>query len=187
MTNPRLAIRYAKSLLDLAKEHGKLEEVNNDIKLLESICISNSDFVTVLKSPIIKQDKKNSIIESVTQNRVSLLTTSFIKLLGSKSREANLPEIITAFIDLYNKEKGIHKVNLTTAIALSDEMKKSFIDKIKSAEGIEHIELNASVDESLIGGFVLEIEGKLSDSSILRDLRDVKKQFMNNDYIHKLR
>ncbi|MEO6869460.1 MAG: F0F1 ATP synthase subunit delta, partial [Ginsengibacter sp.] len=43
------------------------------------------------------------------------------------------------------------------------------------------------VDESLIGGFVLEVEGKLVDASILRDLNDVKKQFANNDYIHKLR
>ena len=45
----------------------------------------------------------------------------------------------------------------------------------------------SKVDESLIGGYVLEMEGKLIDTSILRDLNDVKKQFANNDYIHKLR
>ena len=187
MTNPRLAIRYAKSLLDLAQEQGKLEEVYTDIKMLDNICKSSREFANVLKSPIIKEDKKNKIIESVTEGRISLLTSSFIKLLGSKGRESNLVEIISAFIDQYNIVKGIHKVKLTTAVEVSDAVKNDFISKIKASEGIENIELEASVDDSLVGGFVLEMEGWKADASIRRDLMDVQKQFLNNDYIQKLR
>lgn len=187
MTNPRLAIRYAKSLLDLAQEQGKLEEVFNDIKMLDNICKSSREFANVLKSPIIKEDKKNKIIESVTEGRISLLTSSFIKLLGSKGRESNLVEIISAFIDQYNIVKGIHKVKLTTAVEVSDAVKNDFISKIKASEGIENIELEASVDDSLVGGFVLEMEEWKADASIRRDLMDVQKQFLNNDYIQKLR
>lgn len=187
MTNPRLAIRYAKSILDLAQEKGKLEEVFNDMKLLDNTCRSNREFVNVLKSPIIKEDKKNQIIEAVTAGRISTLTASFIKLLGSKSRESNLPEIISAFIEQYNVAKGIHKAKLTTAVELSDEIKTEFINKIKALEGIKSIELETAVNEKLVGGFVLEMEGKLADASIRRDLMDVQKQFMNNDYIQKLR
>jgi F-type H+-transporting ATPase subunit delta len=187
MQNPRLAIRYAKSLLDLAQEQDKLELVYEDMKLLDNICKTNREFANVLKSPIIKEDKKNLIIESVTAGRINSLTASFIKLLGSKSREANLPEIISAFIEQYNVAKGIHRVKLTTAIEVSDEIKNDFIGKIKASEGVEHIELETVVDEDLVGGFVLEMEGYLADASIRRDLNDVQKQFMNNDYIQKLR
>ncbi len=187
MTNPRLAVRYAKSLLDLAAEQNQLDAVFNDMKLLDNICKTNSDFANVLKSPIIKADKKNKIIDSVTTGRISTLTASFIKLLGGKGRESNLPEIISAFIEQYNISKGIHKAKLTTAVELTETMKNDFIAKIKTAEGVENIELETAVNESLIGGFVLEMEGKLADASILRDLRDVKKQFLNNDYIHRLR
>ena len=187
MQNPRLAIRYAKSLLDLAQEQGKLEEVFNDIKLLDNICKNSREFTNVLKSPIIKEDKKNKIIESVTEGKISLLTSSFIKLLGSKGRESNLVEIISAFIDQYNIVKGIHKVKLTTAVEVSDAVKNDFINKIKASEGIENIELESSVDDSLVGGFVLEMEGWKADASIRRDLMDVQKQFLNNDYIQKLR
>ena len=187
MQNPRLAIRYAKSLLDLAQEQGKLEEVFADIKLLDNICKSSREFANVLKSPIIKEDKKNKIIESVTEGKISLLTSSFIKLLGSKGRESNLVEIISAFIDQYNIVKGIHKVKLTTAVEVSDAVKNDFISKIKASEGIENIELESSVDDSLVGGFVLEMEGWKADASIRRDLMDVQKQFLNNDYIQKLR
>lgn len=187
MQNPRLAIRYAKSLLDLAQEQNKLELVYEDMQLLDNIVKSNREFANVLKSPIIKEDKKNRVIESVTAGRINSLTASFIKLLGSKSREANLPEIISAFIEQYNVAKGIHKVKLTTAVEVSDEIKNDFINKIKAAEGVEHIELQTLVDEDLVGGFVLEMEGYLADASIRRDLNDVQKQFMNNDYIQKLR
>jgi F-type H+-transporting ATPase subunit delta len=187
MQNPRLAIRYAKSLLDLAQEKGQLQEVFNDMSLLNNICQANREFVNVLKSPIIKEDKKNKIIESVTAGRISVLTASFIKLLGGKSRESNLPEIISAFIEQYNVVKGIHKVKLTTAVAISEDLKNDFINKIKISEGIKNIELETSVNESLVGGFVLEMEGKKADASVRRDLNDVQKQFMNNDYIQKLR
>ena len=187
MQNPRLAIRYAKSLLDLAQEQNKLEEVFNDMKMLDNICKTSSEFVNVLKSPIIKEDKKNQIIESVTAGRINVLTASFIKLLGNKNRESNLPEIISAFIEQYNVAKGIHKVKLTTAVALSDEIKNNFIARIKTSEGIENIELESLVNENLVGGFVLEMEGKKADASIRRDLNDVQKQFMNNDYIQRLR
>ncbi|MDQ6890098.1 MAG: ATP synthase F1 subunit delta, partial [Bacteroidota bacterium] len=137
--------------------------------------------------PIITADKKFKIIEAITAGRISKTTQTFIKLLSSKNREANLPDIIFSFIEQFNTIKGIHKVKLITATPVSDEIKKSFITKIESAASINNIELETLVNDKIIGGFVLEMEGKLIDASILRDLNDVKKQFQNNDYIHKLR
>ena len=187
MTNPRLAQRYAKSLIDLSTELNQLNEVHEDIMMLNAVCRQSRPFVLMLKSPIISAEKKYKIIESVTGGKISKITNTFIQLLTSKSREFYLPDIIASFITQYNVIKGIHKVKLTTAIPVSDEIKNSFISKIESADSIKNIELEAVVDESIIGGFVLEMEGKLVDASISRDLNDVKKQFQNNDYIHKLR
>jgi F-type H+-transporting ATPase subunit delta len=187
MANPRLARRYAKSLIDLSTELNQLDPVHDDIVLLNSVSQQSREFVLMLKSPIISADKKYKIIQAITSGKISKTTQTFIKLLSAKNRESFLPDIITAFIEQFNKIQGIHKVKLTTATPVSDEIKKSFITKIESASSINNIELESIVDEKLIGGFVLEMEGKLIDASILRDLNDVKKQFQNNDYIHKLR
>lgn len=187
MQNPRLSQRYAKSLIDLASEMDQLEPVHEDILLLQSVCNQSREFIMMLKSPIISDDKKNKIIDAVTSDKISKLTQTFIKLLGSKNRESNLPDIITSFIEQYNKLKGIHKVKLTTASPVTEEVKNSFIQKIKRDAAIKNIKLETIIDEKLIGGFVLEMDGKLIDASISRDLNDVKKQFANNDYIHKLR
>ncbi len=187
MQNLRLSQRYAKSLIDLATEMNLLEPVHDDIALLQSVCEQSREFIMMLKSPIISDDKKNKIIDAITKDKISKLTQTFIKLLSSKNRESNLPDIISSFIEQYNKMKGIHKVKLTTATPVTQEVKNSFIQKIKSDAAIKNINLESIVDERLIGGFVLEMDGKLIDASILRDLNDVKKQFANNDYIHKLR
>ena len=186
MTNPRLATRYAKSLLDLAIEQNQLDAVYADMKLLKQITNSNPDFVNLLRSPVIASDKKDKIIEAVISSRVSKLTMLFAKLLTAKTRESNLPEISTAFIHQYNKLKNIHTVKLTTAVPVSDEVKKGIIEKVKGTV-TGSIELETAVQEELIGGFTLQMGDTLVDATVLRDLNDVRKQFMNNEYVHALR
>ena len=187
MNNPRLAGRYAKSLLDLAIEQKQLDAVYSDIKFLRSICKSNPDFVALLKSPVIKADKKEKIIESITTGRVAVLTSLFIQLLVRKARESNLPEIVNAFVEQYNKLKDIHHVKITTAVPMSAEAEQAIVSKVRSNTPIQNIELETMVEDALIGGFKLEVGGTLVDATILRDLNDVKKQFKNNEYIQQLR
>ena len=186
MQNPRLATRYAKSLLDLSVEQNELAEVYADMKLLQQINKLNPDFVALLRSPIITSDKKDKIIDAVVGDKVSKLTMLFVRLLTTKTRESNLPEIVTAFITQYNKLKNIQTVKLTTATAISDDLKNSIIAKLKDSVTGE-IEIETSVQDELIGGFKLEIGGTLIDATILRDLNDVRKQFLNNEYIHNIR
>jgi F-type H+-transporting ATPase subunit delta len=187
MTNPRLAGRYAKSLIDLAIEQNQLNEVYADIKFLQTICISNQDFVNVLKSPVIKSDIKEKIIEAVTQNKVTKTTDLFLKLLVIKAREYNLPEIVKAFVEQYNSINNIHQVKLTTAVSISKELEQSIVNKIKLVAKIEKIELETAVEDDLIGGFTLQMGDTFIDASILRDLNDVKKHFKNNQYVHALK
>jgi F-type H+-transporting ATPase subunit delta len=187
MNNPRLAGRYAKSIVGLAVEQNELESVYADMKFIRSVCSTNPDFVSILKSPIFTSDKKEKLIEAVTVGRVSRLTDLFIKLLIRKTRENALPEIAEAFIGQYNEIKGIHRVKLTTAAPASDEVKQVIIEKVRKNTGITQIEMETSVDEDMIGGFKLEIGDVLIDASIERDLNDIRKQFLSNDYILKIR
>lgn len=187
MLNPRLASRYAKSLLDLAIERGELEEVFRDMLWIQAVCRSNRDFVKLLKSPVIKTDKKNKILAAVTAGSLGQLTTSFNKLLVDKNREAFLPEIVVAFVRLYQEYKGIQTVKLTTAQPVSDEIRGAIVKQVKTAGDFRHIELEEKIDEDIIGGFVLQIGDKLIDASVAYDLKQVARQFENNDFIYKIR
>ena len=188
MNNPRLAGRYAKSLLDLATEQKQVDAVYADMKWLYKICKSNPDFVNMLRSPVIKPTAKGKIIESITKERVSTLTSAFIQLLVRKARETNLPEITTTYIDQFNALRNIHKVKITTADPITDDMLNAILTNVKAtAKEGQTFEIETAVNNELIGGFLLETSGTLVDASILRDLKDIHKQFMNNDYLHRIR
>ncbi|HEX2848891.1 MAG TPA: ATP synthase F1 subunit delta [Chitinophagaceae bacterium] len=187
MPNPRLASRYAKSLIDLAIEKGQLEQVFADMQWLQAVNKSNKDFVNLLRSPIIKADAKKKILDAVTAGKLGQLTAAFNTLLINKGRESNLPEIVTAFIDLYKKHKNIQVIKLTTAAPVSDSLKKAIVEQVKKTANFQHIELEEKVNPDLIGGFVLQVGDQLVDASIAYDLKTIAKQFENNDFIYKVR
>jgi F-type H+-transporting ATPase subunit delta len=187
MQNPRLATRYAKSLIDLAIEKGQLETVYADMLWLQSVCKSNRDFVNVLRSPIIKPDIKKKIVEAVTNGRISEMTAGFNRLLITKNRESNMPEIINAFITAYKVYKNIQTIHLTTATPVSEDLRNTILAQVKKSEGFPNVELEEKVDPDIIGGFILQIGDKQVDASVAYDLRAIAKQFENNDFIYKIR
>lgn len=187
MSNIRLATRYAKSILGLSIERNEVETVFADMQWLQSVCKSNPDFVNVLRSPVIKFDTKEKIVAKVSKDSIGTLTDSFIRLLIRKGREGVLPEIATAFIHQYKVHKNIYSVKLTTAMPVSEDLKNSIVEHIRSTTEMQNIELESVVKEDIIGGFVLQAGDKQVDASIAFDLKEIAKQFENNDFIYKVR
>ncbi len=187
MQNPRLGTRYAKSLIDLSVERGELEVVYKDMLYLQALTKESKDFLNLLRSPVVKNDVKTKIVNTVTEGRISELTKAFTTLMINKGRESNLPEVAFAFVEQYKKIKAIHSVKLTTATAVSDEVKTAIVDQVKRTSNMQNIELEAVVDQSIIGGFVLQAGDKLVDASIAYDLKEIAKQFDNNDFVYKVR
>ena len=135
MPNPRLATRYAKSLIDLAIEKDQLENVFADMQWLQAVCKSNRDFVNLMCSPIIKADTKKKIVEAITKGNIGEMTAGFMRLLITKGRESNLPEIVNAFISAYKHHKNIQVIKLTSASPLSEAMKKAILDQVRKSAG----------------------------------------------------
>lgn len=187
MLNPRLAGRYAKSLIDLGVERNTLDELFKDVKTLQAICDVSREFVTLVKSPVIKPEKKKTIIRAVTEGKVSELMTLFLDLLVAKTRESSLPEILSAFVIAYNNVKGIHYVHLHTAMEISETVKQEIVKKVLADTPLTNIQLVTKVKEDLIGGYVVTYNNVVHDASIKRYLKDVKAQFAHNDYIFNIR
>lgn len=184
MRNPRLAGRYAKSLIDLSSERGELETVYTDMKYLNDLFQQSRELRNLLASPVIPAEKKQSIFTAVTGNNTSKLTQTFLTLVLTKAREAELSQIITAFIQQYKVHKGIQVVKLTTATPVSEEVKQQLVSQIMPNS--KSIELQTVVDPSIIGGFVLQSGDQLVDASISADLKDISRQFENNDFVYKI-
>jgi F-type H+-transporting ATPase subunit delta len=187
MLNPRLAARYAKSLIDISVEQNQLEKVKEEVAFVLDVAEKSKEFKRLFKSPIVPGDKKLAVMKALGGDKFTPIMNGFIRLLVAKGRENVLPEIMTAFMEQYRKLNGIHRISITTAHPMSEEMRKGLLQKLHADAGIDKVELTEIVREEIIGGYIVEYDNKLVDASIQRDLRDIKRQFYSNDYIYKIR
>ena len=91
MKGTRAALRYAKATLNLAKEKGLAEEINNDMLLVSKTITDNHDLLNMLKSPIIKSSVKKSILTDVFGKKVNVITLGVMNLLIENKRLELLP------------------------------------------------------------------------------------------------
>lgn len=174
-----VASRYAKSLIDLAIESKKLEEVKDDMSLINDVCTNNHDFVTLLNSPVVKTDKKLAIFKAIFDGKVSKTTSAFLTLIANKRRESYINDIAKAFDQQYKLYKNITTATVETAVKLDAALKKQILELIKKNVTGE-IELVEKINTSLIGGFVLTINDSQVDQSVKRKLNDLRKTFSGN-------
>jgi F-type H+-transporting ATPase subunit delta len=153
-----------------------MESVHKDMQALNSLCKSNRDFLLMLKSPILKTEKKQKILKAVFRDSVSEITRGFLKIITAKRRESLLPDMAVAFVDLYKDYKGILTTNVKTAIPLTEELRKEILGIMGTqiqAKGI--VDLVEEIKEELIGGFVLQWKDMQYDASILNEVNKMRK------------
>lgn len=183
MSVTRIATRYAKSLMELAIEQGKLPQVSADMISLAKAS-RNRDLFLMLKSPIIPADKKISILDAIFKGNFDKLTMLYLQLLVNKGREVYIPEISAEFEDQHKILQKITSVSVTTATEMSAavlaELKKKLLE---SGVTTENLEIETKIDPDLIGGFLLEFDNKRYDASIAHNLEELKSAFSKNYYI----
>lgn len=173
MSDSTVAYRYAKALIDLAKEQGVVNEVNADMAFFEDICNQNDEFRAVMASPIVRHEKKLGILKKIFENRVHKVTFSILTVLTKKNRERIIYPIAKEFQKLYNILNGIQKVQVSSAVELTSTQKAEIV-KLVGDELKKKIELEEKVDESLIGGYVLKVGDTQIDTSIKKKLNELK-------------
>lgn len=182
MSVTRIAVRYARSLLDLAIEQDKLDRVREDISVL-SAALEVRDLYLLMKSPIVHGSSKKQVLDRLFSDRFDPLTKAFIDIIIRKSREPLLPEIVSGFVGLYKEYKDIATVRLTTAREVPEGILEEIRQKVgSSAVTRANVDLETKIDPKIIGGFVLEFDDKLYNASVAYRLEQMRKGF-NGRYI----
>lgn len=186
MRESRVSHRYAKSLLDLALEKGQLEPVHEDMRMVLETIRANRDLSILLRSPVVKTDKKLEILKAIFGGHIGVISTEFLNILTRKRREGELEGIAEAFVSQYKKHKQILTAVITSATGLDEKLRAQVMEVVKQSAGGKSIELVEKTDKALIGGFVLRIGDKQVDSSVLRQIRNLERNFSENPYISEL-
>jgi len=176
MSEIKVAARYAKSLIDLALEQKALEEIKGDMELFVSTLKANTELQAVVKNPIIPLSKKNAIINAVFGGKIHKVTSAFLKIVIDKGRAEIIYGTAKEFLNQYNQYKNIVTAKVTSATPLTENAKTEIINKVKAITGGEVL-LQTTVDNSLIGGFILTVGDKQFDTSLASGLAKLKKEF----------
>ncbi len=182
MAELRVASRYVKSLLDLAVEKGQLEAVHEDMLLFSKVCKENHDFGLMLKSPVIRHEKKRDILEKIFSGKMNKLTLAIIDIVTRKNREPLLEAIAAEFHNAYNKQKGIGRASITTTIPMDKSLRGEIETIVKKLSDKKAVEIDEKVDQELIGGFILNVGDLQVDASIRSKLNALKLKFTENPF-----
>jgi F-type H+-transporting ATPase subunit delta len=174
----KIAIRYAKSIFELAKEKNQVEIINADLELVYNTANTFPEFRQIIESPIVKSSQKAKIVSELFKSKVSALSLSFLNLIIQNKREYFITDIARRFFYLYRVDKGIKSAVLTTAVEVDEATKNKLVDLIGKVMNTK-VSLTSQVNENLIGGFILKIGDNQYDASVATGLKKIKRKLIN--------
>ena len=174
MNNGKISIRYAKALLSSAKEAKVEEKVYSEMITLESAFAQIDLLKQAMANPTLTKEEKIKLINTIFGNKASKLTQDFISLVIENGREDYFLRIALSFQELYRKDKNIVVTHLTTAIEADENIKSQIIKSVEQQENSK-VELRTQVNPEIIGGYILDVDGKRLDASIIRQLSKLYK------------
>lgn len=181
-----VAYRYARSLMQLAQDRGELEAAREDMFLVAETCANSRELRQLLKSPVIKADRKIKVMGRLFGGKVGSMTERFIDILIRKGREGMLPEIAQAFQSAYRHDQNILLAEVKSAVPLNERSRAQVKKMAEERHPGKSITLVETVDPSLIGGVIVRIGDEQIDNSVSRRLSDLGRKFSENPYIPEI-
>jgi F-type H+-transporting ATPase subunit delta len=157
-----IAQRYATALFEIAREAKSVSGLEADIDTLEAALAESRDFRDLIASPVYSRDAQGRAIAALAAKmELGEMTANTLRLMASKRRLFTLPQLIGNLAE----EKGEISAEVVSAKPLSDAQKEKLSAALKQNAG-KDVKLNATVDESLIGGLIVKLGSKMIDTSI---------------------
>ena len=164
---------YAEALFTLAKECGKEELYGKQLNDLVKLFGEQEEYLIFLASPSVDLSERLMAIEKALLGNVEEDVLSFVQLLTEKGRIANFNQCAMEYNELLSNVNKTIKVIVKSAISLSEEKVLQIKEKIELKTG-KNVVIEQLVDPSLIGGIIIETEGKIFDGSLKNKLSEIK-------------
>jgi F-type H+-transporting ATPase subunit delta len=179
MAGTRAAIRYAKAILDLAKDQKSAEAVNDDMKLMATTIGSNKELNNMLQSPVVRSSQKKSALTEIFKN-TNTISAGLIETLIANKRINLLGLVATEYNTLFDRMNDTQIARVTTAVALTDDLRTKVLTKVKELTGSKDITIENIIDEDILGGFILRVGDIQYNASVADKLSKLKREFTLN-------
>jgi F-type H+-transporting ATPase subunit delta len=174
-----LASRYARAFYAYAADNGEEDKVYEEMKYLSHAFMSVSGLKRILQNPVLTLEIKLQLLETASGGSLSECSKHFLAFIFNKEKQDLLLYIAPAYLSVYRKAKNLVYADLIMAV----EPEKEFIEDIKNRILKEYndkavIEMSINIDPDIVGGFILNVDGKQLDLSVRGELKNIRKTIL---------
>lgn len=169
-----IAARYATAVYELAKDGKKVKAIETDLGNLSGAMADSGDFNALIHSPIYSREEQGVAITALAKKmKLSPIMSNALALMAQKRRLFVLPQLVVALRAAIAEDKGEVTADVTSAKALTKTQSDKLAKSLKAKLG-KTVTINATVDDTLIGGLVVKVGSKMIDTSIRSKLNSLQ-------------
>lgn len=174
-----IAARYATAIFEIAQENNDLDGLEKSLNDLGAALAESADLRTLIHSPLISRADQEAAIAAIAERMgLAPVMKNALALMAEKRRLFVLPQLIVALRARLAEERNEITAEVVSAKALTKAQTEK-LAKVLSARVGKTVNVNAAVDEDLIGGLVVKVGSKMIDTSIrsrLNSLQNAMKE-----------
>lgn len=171
MTNK--AKEYAEALFLLSMENGEIENTAAALETVTTVLAEQPDYVEFLSSPAIPKAERTAALGTAFA-ALPESVVSFLQLLCERGRMREWRACADEFAALCRKARRMTTATVTSAVALTAQEREQLNEKL-NAMSDKTVTVTWVTDTALLGGIIVEMDGKVLDGSLRRRLQEVKE------------
>jgi F-type H+-transporting ATPase subunit delta len=157
--------RYARALLDVAVKSGDAGALRTELDEAVRIFKSSRELQQAVEHPALPLAKKKKLLAALFAGRGSTLLLKLLDLLVERRRLALLPDLARTYASLWNAHRGVLAAEAVSAAPLSRDQEDALQKALRGLTG-KDVELSARVDPALLGGLLVNMDGRTYDGSV---------------------
>jgi len=169
--------RYAKAIFQYALERKEESRLREELNVLAEQFLAVPTLTRILDDPTVSSDVKIDVLTTAGGRKISETYEQVIRLIVKNGRTHHMQSIALMYDKVYRKAKNRVILKLITTEPASDEMKNKLVNLVKKNN--ENVDFVAKTDESIIGGFILEIDDLRLDACIRNQLNHLRLELIH--------
>lgn len=180
MDNGLIPRRYAKALYKLAKDHGTISTVYDEMRDVVESFRQNPSLQKALSNPYINDMDKAELLRAAAGNKVENDYLGFVKLVLEQRREDLFCSMALAFRDIYRQENHISQVRIITATQLPEKEMVRIRSMVASSFPSQKLEYTYEINPDIIGGFIIDVDDTRMDASLSNELEQLRLNLIHS-------
>ena len=169
-----LAKEYGDGLYALCVEENLTKDVLAELQALKGVFREQPDFCRLLSNMSLARQERVGILDSALRGQVHPYVLNFLKILCERGALHEFEGCEAAFRESYNRDNGVVEAAVTTHEVLDDDQRRRLMEKLRAMTGRE-VHLTEKVDPAVVGGVLLEMNGKRYDNTLRHRLEEIRR------------